>query len=227
MNVGGAWDPAVPRVAATFGFVATVVLIAAVVFGSQIAMSSDDVARTVREIAQHRVAAEASAWLFALGLLTLVPFFLGLAATLSGRFSAFGWAGATLLVTASVMNAPANLAPFVIAHNLGAGIREGNPTSQTVGEGLLGMFQVVDSMSHAVLAVGAVLLATGMAADGRCPRWLPAVLAAAALAMLLFSVSLAVPALQSAIIVGSALFLIWIVGSSLWLLRVARTAAPG
>ena len=223
MNVGSrAWDdPVVPRVAATFGFVATVVLIAAVVFVSQIAMSSDDVARTVREIAQHRVAAEASAWLFALGLITLVPFFLGLAATLSGRFSAFGWAGAILLVTFSVMNAPANLAPFVIAHNLGAGIRDGNHTSQRVGEGLLGMFQVVDSMSHVVLAVGAVLLATAMAADERCPRWLPAVLAAAALAMLLFSVSLAVPALQSAIAVGSALFLIWVVGSSLWLLSVA------
>ena len=222
MNVDSrAWDPAVPRLAVTFGFMATLVLIAAVVFNSQIPMSSDDVPRTVREIAQQRVAAEASAWLFALGLITLVPFFLGLAATLSGQRSAFGWAGATLLVAASVMNAPANLAPFVIAHDLGAGIREANPTSQTVGEGLLGMFQVVDSMSHVFLAIGALLLATAMAADERCPRWLPAVLAAAALAMLLFSVSLAVPALQSAIAVGSALFLIWVVGSSLWLLSVA------
>jgi hypothetical protein len=216
------WDPPLPRLAAIFGLVACVLVGAAVAFGSQIDTSVADRARSVREIAQHPVAAEASAWLFALGLIGFVPFFLGLTAALGERVLGLARAGAAFLIAFSVMNAPANLAPFVIAHDLGAGVRSGVAMSQTVAEGLLGFFRVVDAMSHVVFAIGALLTAAAMVADGRFPRWLPPVVAVGGLVMVLFSLSLAIPALELAIVFGSALTLIWVLGSSLWLLGLLR-----
>jgi hypothetical protein len=123
------------------------------------------------------------------------------------------------LIAFSVMNAPANLVPFVIAHDLGDGVRSGDRMAQTVAEGLLGFFQVVDAMAHAVFAVGALLTAAAMAADG---RWLPPVLAVGGLVTILFALSLAITVTDPAIVLGSALNLVWIVGSSLWLLGVLR-----
>jgi hypothetical protein len=114
---------------------------------------------------------------------------------------------------------PANLVLFVIAHDLGDGVRSGDRMAQTVAEGLLGFFQVVDAMAHAVFAVGALLTAAAMAADG---RWLPPVLAVGGLVTILFALSLAITVTDPAIVLGSALNLVWIVGSSLWLLGVLR-----
>src|ERR671928_1528595 len=78
-------DPVLPRMAAIFGLAASAVIILAVVFVSQITASSDDLAGSVQDMAHHRFAAGASAWLFALALIGFVPFFLGLAATLGQR----------------------------------------------------------------------------------------------------------------------------------------------
>ena len=208
-----------PRLAAIFGLATSVVIIAAVVFSSQIETSTADLAGSVREIANHRFAAEASAWLFAFGLIGFAPFFLGLATALGERVSGLARVGALLLIGFSVINAPANLVPFVIAHDLGAGIRAGDQMSQAVAEGLLGLFQVVDSMAHAVFAIGAVLTAAAMVAVGRYLRLLAPVLAVAALAMILFALSVVIPALEPALVVGSALTLIWTIGSCVWLLR--------
>jgi Domain of unknown function (DUF4386) len=216
------WDPPLPRLAAIFGLASCVLGGAAGAVAGQVHTSADDLAGSVREIAHHPLAAEAGAWLFALGLIAFVPFFLGLTAALGERVSGLARAGAAFLIAFCVMNAPANLAPFVIAHDLGAGVRSGDAMSQTVAEGLLGFFRVVDAMSHVVFAIGALLTAAAMVADGRFPRWLPAVLAVGGLVMVLFSLSLAIPALELAIVFGSALSLLWIVPSSLWLLGVLR-----
>jgi hypothetical protein len=228
MNAGGdrASNPALPRLAAVFGLAASALIILAVIFVSQINLSSDDLARSVQDVAHHRFAAEASAWLFALALIGLVPFFLGLAATLGQRGSGLGWVGAALLIVFSVMNAPANLVPFVIAHDLAAGINAGDPVAQGVAEGILGLFLVVDKMAHVVFGIGALLTARAMAADGRFPRWLPPVAAIAGVLMILFALALAVPALELAIALGSAFTLLWIIGSSLWLLGLMRAVAP-
>jgi hypothetical protein len=220
------WDPVLPRMAAIFGLAASALLILAVVFVSQITVSSDDLAGSVQDMAHHRFAAGASAWLFALALIGLVPFFLGLAATLGQRGSRLGWIGAALLIAFAVMNAPANLAPFVVAHHLAAGINAGDPVAQAVAEGMVGLFLVVDMMAHVVFGIGALLTARAMAADGRFPRWLPPVAAIAGILMILFALSLAVPALDLALALGSAFTLLWIIGSSLWLLGLMRAVAP-
>jgi hypothetical protein len=227
MNAEGdrALDPVLPRMAAIFGLAASALLIVAVVFASQINSGSDDLARSVQDIARHRFAAEASAWLFALALIGLVPFFLGLAATFGRRGSALGWTGAALLIAFTVMNAPANLAPFVIAHHLAAGVNAGDPAAQAVAEGMLGFGLIVDKMAHAIFGIGALLTAGAMAADGRFPRWLPPVAAIAGSLMILFALALAVPALEFAIMLGSAFTLVWVVGSSLWLLGLMRAVA--
>ena len=86
-------DPILPRMAAIFGLAASALIILAVVFASQITSSSDDLARYAQDVAHHRFAAGASAWLFALALIGFVPFFLGLAATLGQRGPGLGWAG--------------------------------------------------------------------------------------------------------------------------------------
>jgi hypothetical protein len=221
-----ALEPVLPRIAAIFGLAASVVIIVAVVFGSQITASSDELAGSVQDMAHHRFAAGASAWLFALALIGFVPFFLGLAATLGERGSGLGWTGAALLIAYAVMNAPANLAPFVIAHHLAAGVNAGDPAVQAVAEGMLGLGFVVDKMAHVVFGIGALLTAGAMAADGRFPRWLPPVAAIAGILMILFALALAVPALESAIVLGSAFTLLWIIGSSLWLLGLMRAVAP-
>jgi hypothetical protein len=65
-----------------------------------------------------------------------------------------------------------------------------------------------------------------MAADGRFPRWLPPVAAIAGILMILFALALAVPALELAIVLGSAFTVLWIIGSSLWLLGLMRAVAP-
>jgi hypothetical protein len=223
-NSRRAWDPPLPRLAAIFGLAASVVGIAGGAFRSQIELSADDLEQSVREIARHPLAAEASAWLFALGLIGFLPFWLGLSAAVGERVPGLARAGAAFLIAFSVMNAPANLVPFVIAHDLGDGIRSGDRMAQTVAEGLLGFFQVVDAMAHAVFAVGALLTAAAMAADGRWPRWLPPVLAVGALVSILFALSLAIPALDPAIVLGSVLNLVWIVVSCLWLLGVRRSS---
>jgi hypothetical protein len=80
--------------------------------------------------------------------------------------------------------------------------------------------------SQVVFGIGALLTAGAMAADGRFPRWLPPVAALAGVMMILFALALAVPALEFAIAAGSALTLVWIIGSSLWLLGVMRAAVP-
>src|ERR671928_1544564 len=130
-----ALDPVLPRMAAIFGLAASAVIILAVVFVSQIIVSSDDLAGSVQDMTHHRFAAGASAWLFALALIGFVPFFLGLAATLGQRGSGLGWIGAALLIAYAVMNAPANLAPFVIAHHLAAGVNAGDPAVLAVAGG--------------------------------------------------------------------------------------------
>jgi hypothetical protein len=58
-----------------------------------------------------------------------------------------------------------------------------------------------------------------MVAVGRYLRLLARVLAVAALAMMLFALSVVIPALEPALVVGSALTLIWTIGSCVWLLR--------
>jgi hypothetical protein len=219
-------DPILPRIAAIFGLAASALLIVAVVFASQINSSSDDLARSVQDIARHRFAAEASAWLFAVALIGMVPFFLGLAATLGERGSRVGWTGAALLIAFAVMNAPANLVPFVVAHDLAAGIHAGNPAAQAVAEGMLGLFLVVDKMAHVIFGIGALLAARAMAADGRFPRWLPPLAAIAGILVILFALALAVPALELAIVLGSAFTLVWMIGSSLWLFGLMRAVAP-
>jgi hypothetical protein len=228
MNAGDdrALNPALPRVAAIFGLAATALIILAVVFMGQLNSSSGDLARSVQDMTHHRFAAEASAWLFALALIGFVPFFLGLAATLGQRGSGLGWGGAALLIAFSVMNAPANLVPFVIAHDLAAGINAGDPVAQVVAEGMLGFGLLVDKMAHVVFGIGALLTAGAMAADGRFPRWLPPVAAIAGILMILFALALAVPALELAIVLGSAFTVLWIIGSSLWLLGLMRAVAP-
>src|SRR5918912_1584406 len=148
-------DPVLPRMAAIFGLAASALLILAVFFVSQITVSSDDLAGSVQDMAHHRFAAGASAWLFALALIGLVPFFLGLAATLGQRGSGLGWGGAALLIVFSVMNAPANLVPFVIAHDLAAGINAGDPVAQAVAEGMLGFGLLGDKMEHVAFGIGA------------------------------------------------------------------------
>ena len=50
-----------PRLSAIFGLAASVVIIATVVFTSQIETSTADLAGSVREVADHRFAAEAGA----------------------------------------------------------------------------------------------------------------------------------------------------------------------
>jgi hypothetical protein len=147
-----------------------------------------------------------------------VPFFLGLAATLGQRGPGLGWIGAALLIAFAVILAPANLAAFVVAHHLAAGINAGDSVAQAVAEGMLGLFLVVDKMAGVVFGIGALLTARAMAADGRFPRWLPPVAAIAGILMILFALALAVPALEWAIALGSAFTLVWIIGSSLWLL---------
>ena len=92
---------------------------------------------------------------------------------------------------------------------------------------MLGFGLVVDKMAHVVLGIGALLTARAMAADGRSPRWLPPVAAIAGILMGLFALALAVPALDGAIALGSSFTLLWIIGTSLWLLGVLRAAAPG
>ena len=228
MNPDGhrAVDPVLTRVAAIFGFAASALIIMAVVFGSQINSSSDDLARSVQDMTRNRFAARASAWLFALGLIGFVPFFLGLAATLGRRGSGLGWCGAALLIAFSVILAPVNLVPFVIAHHLAAAVDAGDPAARAVAEGMLGFGLVVDKMGHVVFGIGALLTAGAMSADGRFPRWLPPVAALAGVMMILFALALAVPALEFAIAAGSALTLLWIIGSSLWLLGVMRAAVP-
>ena len=221
-----ALEPVLPRIAAIFGLAASVVIIVAVVFGSQITASSDELAGSVQDMAHHRFAAGASAWLFALALIGFVPFFLGLAATLGERGSGLGWTGAALLIGYAVINAPANLAPFVIAHHLAAGVNAGDPAAQAIAEGMLGLDFVVDKMAHVVFGIGALLTSGAMVADGRFPRWLPPVAAIAGILMILFALALAVPALESAIVLGSAFTLLWIIGSSLWLLGLMRAVAP-
>src|SRR5918997_1901578 len=111
-------DPVLPRMAAIFGLAASALIILAVIFVSQINPSSDDLARSAQDVAHHRFAAGASAWLFALSLIGFVPFFLGLAATLGQRGPGLGWIGAALLIAFAVMLAPANLTQFVVAHHL-------------------------------------------------------------------------------------------------------------
>jgi hypothetical protein len=135
-------------------------------------------------------------------------------------------ARAALLIAFAVMNAPANLASFAVAHHLAAGINAGDPVAQAVAEGMLGLFLVVDKMAHVVFGIGALLTARAMAADGRFPRWLPPVAAIAGILMILFALALAVPALELAIVLGSAFTLLWIIGSSLWLLGLMRAVAP-
>jgi hypothetical protein len=44
--------------------------------------------------------------------------------------------------------------------------------------------------------------------------------------MILFALALAVPALELTIVLGSAFTLLWIIGSSLWLLGLMRAVAP-
>jgi hypothetical protein len=110
-----------------FGLAASVLIILAVVFAGQISSSSNDLARYSQDIAHHRFAARASSWLFALALIGFVPFFLGLATTLGQAGRGLGWIGAALLIAFAVMTAPANLAPFVVAHHLAAGVNAGNP----------------------------------------------------------------------------------------------------
>ena len=46
------------------------------------------------------------------------------------------------------------------------------------------------------------------------------------MAVLILCLSLAVPALELAIGLGSAFTLLWIIGSSLWLLGLRRAVAP-
>jgi hypothetical protein len=215
-------DSVIPRMAAIFGLAASVLIILAVVFSSQIISSSNDLARYAQDMAQHRFAARASAWLFALALVGFVPFFLGLAATLGQRGSGLGWIGAALLIVFAVMIAPVNLAPFVVAHHLAADINAGDPVAQGVAEGMLGLFLAVDKMAHVVFGIGALLTAGAMAVDGRFPRWLPPVAAIAGILMILFALALAVPALELALALGSAFTLLWIIGSSLWLLGLMR-----
>jgi hypothetical protein len=219
-------DPVLPRMAAIFGLAASALLIVAIMFVSQINYSSDDLAGSVQDIAQHRFAAEASAWLFALALIGIVPFFLGLAAALGERGSGLGWTGAALLVAFAVMNAPANLVPFVVAHDLAAGINAGDPAARAVAEGMLGLFLIVDKMAHVVFGIGALLTARAMAADGRFPRWLPPLAAIAGILMILFALALTAPVLEVAIGLGSAFTLVWIIGSCLWLLGFMRAGAP-
>jgi hypothetical protein len=74
-----------------------------------------------------------------------------------------------LLIAYAVMNAPANLAPFVIAYHLAAGLNAGDPAAQAVVEGMLGLGFIVDKMAHVVFGIGALLTAGAMAADGRFP----------------------------------------------------------
>ena len=81
-------------------------------------------------------------------------------------------------------------------------------------------------LAHVVFGIGALLTARAMAADGRVPRWLPPVAAIAGILMILFALSLAVPALELALALGSAFTLVWIIGSSLWLLGLMRAVAP-
>ena len=228
MNAGGdrALHPVLPRVAAIFGLAASALIILAAVFAGQLNSSSGDLARSVQDMTHHRFAAEASAWLFALALIGFVPFFLGLAATLGQRGPGLGWIGAALLIAFAVMNAPANLAPFVVAHHLAAGINAGDPVAQAVAEGMLGLFLVVDKMAHVVFGIGTLLTARAMAADGRFPRWLPPVAAIAGILMILFALALEVPALESAVVLGSAFPLLWIIGSSLWFFGLMRAFAP-
>jgi hypothetical protein len=221
-----ALDPILPRMAAISGLAASVLIILAVVFASQIASSSNDLARYAQDIAHHRFAARASSWLFALALIGFVPFFLGLAATLRQPGRGLGWIGAALLFAFAVMNAPVNLAPFVVAHHLAAGVDAGDPLARAVAEGMLGFFLVVDKMTHVVFGIGALLTARAMAADGRFPRYLPPVAAIAGILMIVFALALAVPALEFAIVLGSAFTLLWIIGSSLWLLGLMRAVGP-
>ena len=98
--------------------------------------------------------------------------------------------------------------------------------AQAVAEGMLGLSLVVDKMAHVVFGIGALLTAGAMAADGRFPRWLPPVAAIAGILMILFALALAVPALELAVVLGSAFTLLWIIGSSLWLLGLMRAVAP-
>jgi hypothetical protein len=231
MNADGhrVLDPGLPRMAAIFGLAASALIISAVVFAAQINASSEELARSVHDMTHHRFAAGASAWLFALALIGFVPFFLGLAATLGQHGPGLSWSGAALLIAFAVMNAPANLVPFVIAHDLAAGVNAGDPVAQAVAEGLLGFGLVVDKMAHGAFGIGALLTAGAMAADGRFPRWLPASAVIAGILMILFALALAVPALELAIVPGSAFTLLWIIGSSLWLHgdRDWRSPSPG
>jgi hypothetical protein len=105
-------------------------------------------------------------------------------------------------------------------------VNAGDPAVLAVAEGMLGLFLVVDKMAHVVFGIGALLTARAMAADGRFPRWLPPVAAIAGILMILFALSLAVPALEFAIGLVSAFTLLWIIGSSLWLLGLRRAVAP-
>jgi hypothetical protein len=69
--------------------------------------------------------------------------------------------------------------------------------------------------------MGTISIPNGVAA-----RIAPLVSPLSGILMILFALALAVPALELAIVLGSAFTVLWIIGSSLWLLGLMRAVAP-
>lgn len=110
---------------------------------------------------QHVAGQGWSAWLFAVGVLLLVPWAAGLTRVLGP----YAWPGGAMVITGAALNVLGSLLPFVVVTAVPHG-------EASLGQTLLGLALVLDAMFNLALGIGIVMLSFAMARDHHFPMWM-------------------------------------------------------
>ncbi len=172
----------------------------------------------MEEMVAHPLGAAASAWLFEVGVLCLIPFALGVRRSLRGSRELAGVAS-SLIVAGALMNAAACLAPFIVTRQVAGAAVAGDSSALLVGRVLLEWAISMDALFNLLFGFGLVLAGIAMWSSPQYGSPLSVLGVVAGLNTMVVVFQVDFPAAAHWLIVAGPLWLAWILGTSYRLIR--------